>query len=419
MNEDIFIMSNKELSRSVIIEKVIGKEVKQKEASQMLRLSERQIRRIVKRVKDEGLKGLLHQGRGKTSSKKISKKQINQILKIVSEKYKDFGPSLASEKLKELDGIRINRESLRQWMMEEGLWQKQRKRNKHRSWRERKAYCGEMVQMDGSHHDWLEGRGSWMVLMGYIDDATNRVYGRFYEYEGTIPAMDSFKQYIKRYGKPRRVYLDKHTTYKSTNYELWKAKLFNEDPPMSQFERALKELNVEVIHAHSAPAKGRVERLFRTLQDRLVKELRLAKATTMEEANEVLEQYLKEHNRRYMLQAKEPADIHEPISKQINLDGILCKKTIRTVRNDFTVAHENRLFQILKYTSAKKVEVRQQINGAIKLIYQDKELKYREIKKMPQQKKKLKLSEKSPRITPKGFSYATYKNPKRKEPVLV
>ena len=172
------------------------------------------------------------------------------------------------------------------FVFEAGFWKKRRKLSGFRQWRPRKECFGQMVQMDGSHHDWLEGRGPKLVLMGYIDDATNRTYGRFYDYEGTLPAMDSFREYVKKYGLPMSVYLDRHTTYKSSK------KLTEWDEVegiefLSQFERALKELDVEVIHALSPQAKGRIERLFGVLQDRLVKEMRLAGITTKEQANVV------------------------------------------------------------------------------------------------------------------------------------
>lgn len=294
-------------------------------------------------------------------------------------------------------------------MISEGYQQKKRKRKKHRQWRVRKEYYGQMVQMDGSHHDWLEERGPRLVLMGYIDDATNRVYAQFYDYEGTIPAMDSFKRYAKKYGIPQSIYLDRHSTYKVTHYDQWKAKVFGDEDPLSQFERALKELGVKVIHANSAPAKGRIERLFRTLQDRLVKELRLLNAKTLEEANVMLEQYLHAHNNQFMVEPVRRANLHRRAPKSVDLDKILCIKTSHALRNDFTVAHKKRLYQVLEYTGTKEVEVRELVNGRMEIVAKGRKLIFKEIEKLPV-KKRMRLSQRSlVRYLPKNRSFGTFK----------
>src|SRR3989338_8208657 len=272
--EDIIMVSQRELKRLHIIQKVLNEKLSQVEASEVLLISSRQIRRLVKEVRKEGDRGIAHKSRGKASNRAIAREIKEKAIGLYREKYKGFGPTLLSEKLLELEGIKISKETLRNWLIETGDWEKVRKSRTHRQWRERKHYFGEMVQMDGSHHDWLEGRGSELVLMAYIDDATNRIYARFYDYEGTIPAMESFKHYILKYGIPMSVYLDRHSTYKSTGKPTIEDELANK-MPKSQFERALEELGVRVIHAYSPQAKGRIERLFKTLQDRLVKEMRL------------------------------------------------------------------------------------------------------------------------------------------------
>jgi len=256
------------------------------------------------------------------------------------------------------------------------------KRRTHRQWRQRKAYRGQMVQMDGSHHAWLEERGPRLVLMGYIDDADNKAYARFYEYEGTIPAMDSFKRYIRRNGLPHSVYLDNHSTYKSQARPKIEDELENQGP-MSQFERALKELGVEVIHANSAPAKGRVERLFKTLQDRLVKELRLSDAKTLPEANECLQGYLPGFNKRFSIKPLKQENLYRPVSKGLDLDSILCRKTNHPLRNDFTVAHRRKWYQVTEKTSAREVQVQERVNGQMLIIHKGKPLKYKEIDKRP------------------------------------
>jgi transposase len=241
--EDIIMVRQKELKRLHVIHKVIEGTLTQKEAADLVSLSERQIRRIVSRLREEGDGGIRHRSRGKPSPRKLPFKQ--RIVALYREYYPDFGPTFFTEKPKERESITVSRETVR--LLEDGLWQRHRKRKAHRQWRERKDHFGEMIQMDGSHHDWFEGRKPKCVLMAYIDDATGRVYGRFYDYEGTIPAMDSFKRYIKKYGLPLSVYLDRHTTYASyvRNSE------FREAEPISQFGRALRELNVRKLHAYS------------------------------------------------------------------------------------------------------------------------------------------------------------------------
>jgi hypothetical protein len=187
-----------------------------------------------------------------------------------------------------------------------------------------------MVQIDGSHHAWFEDRGDPCVLMGYSDDATGDVFGGFYDYEGTMPAMDSFKRYIQKRGLPLKVYLDKHSTYKSTAKATIEEQLEGVGP-LSEFERALKELGVEVSHAHSPQAKGRIERLFRTFQDRVIKEMRLRGIKTIEEGNRFLEQYLPLYNKRFSVRPREKDDVHRPLPMGIDLNAILCIKTERTL----------------------------------------------------------------------------------------
>jgi hypothetical protein len=194
--EDMVMVRQGELKRLHVIQKVMERVIKQVEAAELLSLSGRQIRRIVKRIRREGDRGIVHQSRGRPSNRRTPDKVKNKVIRLYRAQYKGFGPTLASEKLLERDRIEISDETLRKWLLEAGDWKKTRKARGHRQWRERKSHTGEMLQMDGSHHDWFEGRGPRCVLMGYIDDATGKVFARFYDYEGTVPAMDSFKRYI-------------------------------------------------------------------------------------------------------------------------------------------------------------------------------------------------------------------------------
>ena len=380
-------MSERELKRSHIIHKVLDKELKQIRAAEILSLSDRQMRRIVKRVRKEGNTGVIHKSRGRVSNRAIPKRIKDKVIKLYREEYGDFGPTLATEKLFETHKIKISDDTLRNWLIEDGAWQIRRKHRKHRQWRERKHYFGEMLQIDGSHHDWLEGRCPECVLMGYIDDATNNVFARFYEYEGTIPAMDSFKGYANRYGLPISAYIDKHSTYKSTSKPSIEDELNNTEP-LSQVGRALKELGVDVIHANSPQAKGRVERLFETLQDRLVKEMRLRKIKTIEEANKFLEYYLPIFNKRFRVKAIEEGDLHREIPEGIDLDKILCIKTKRGLRNDWTVSHNKKLYQVIDHVRTKSVIVEERIDGSMLITHKDANLKYREITQRPVREEK-------------------------------
>lgn len=376
---EVLTMTRREIKRFQVIEKVIKQELKQVEATEVLSLSSRQLRRLVRRVRAEGEAGVIHGLRGKASTYKTPGRVRENILKICRLRYEGFGPTLACEMLQERNGIKISKETLRQWMIAEGLWQRKKfSGGRHLRWRERKGHRGEMVQVDGSHHDWLEGRGPWMVLMGWIDDATGRVYGRFYEYEGTIPALDSLSRYIKIYGIPSSVYLDRHTTYKNKAKETTEDQL-NDTHPLSQFEVACAKLQIKVIHATSPQAKGRIERLFKTLQDRLVKELRLVGAKTLLEANEALERFLVRYNARFNVPAKESGDLHRSWDRKMDREDIFSIHVLRTLRNDNTVVHEKQWFQVLTRTQAKEVDLRQGVNGRLDILGNGIKLKYQRI----------------------------------------
>jgi len=383
--KDIIIMRQKELKRLHVIHKVMERELTQAEAAEILSLSERQICRIVKRIREEGDKGIQHRSRGRESSRRLPKKLKDRVVRLYLEKYKGFGPTLTSEKLYEYDAIELSKETVRKWLIKAGQWQRGRKSRTHRQWRERKSHCGEMVQMDGSHHDWFEGRRPKCVLMGYIDDATGRIFCRFYEYEGTIPAMESFKRYIREYGIPMSVYFDKHTTYKSTAEPSIEDEI-NGTEPLSEFGRALRELGVELIHAHSPQAKGRVERMFKTLQDRLVKEMTLRGINTIEEANKYLKSYLSSHNKRFAVKSKEKNDLHRAIPEGLNLEKILCIRTERILRNDSTIAHNGKLYQIQETVKSKKVLVEERVNGKMLITLNDVSLKFKGINTRPEKK---------------------------------
>jgi transposase len=384
--KDSIMLRQRELKRLHVLHKVLEGRLTQTEAAALVSLTDRQLRRIVKRIRKEGDKGICHKARGKPSNRRLPSKLKKRIVHLYHKTYTDFGPTLFTEKLEEREGITISHETARTWLMEEGAWELHRRHRAHRQWRERKDHYGAMLQMDGSHHDWFEGRGPACVFMGYIDDATGRVYGKFYGYEGTIPAMDSFKKYIGKYGLPMSVYLDKHTTYKSPAEPTLEDEL-NGTEPLSEFGRALAELGVELIHAHSPQAKGRIERLFNTLQDRLVKEMRLEGISTMEEANKFLVSYLPWYNRRFAVQPKKKENLHRR-PKGLDLDTILCMKIERTLKNDNTIQHNRILYQIEDRLRTKRVMVEDRIDGTMRIRYNGVCVSFHEIMQRPVREQK-------------------------------
>ena len=381
--KDIISMAQEELKRLHIVRKALDKSITQAEAADIIGVCLRQAQRIVRAVRIEGDKGVIHKSRGQDSNRALPEKIKNKVLNLYKEKYPDFGPTLASEKLFEINKIKLNDETLRLWLLEANIPYKQRKKRPHRQWRQRKDHFGEMLQIDGSDHDWFEGRGPECVFMGYIDDATGKPFGRFYPYEGTLPAMDSFKRYIKKYGIPASIYLDKHTTYKSTKKQSIEDELNNVEP-LTQFSRAVKDLGVNVIYANSPQAKGRIERLFRTFQDRIIKEMRIEKIKTIEEANKFLNCYLPKYSKRFAVKPAKQGDLHRPLPKDIDLNKILCKKTECTLRNDFTVAYEKKLYQIKNNIRAKKITVEERTDGSMLIRHKGATLKFEEIATRPE-----------------------------------
>ncbi|PIU24256.1 hypothetical protein COT12_02015 [Candidatus Berkelbacteria bacterium CG08_land_8_20_14_0_20_39_8] len=263
---------------------------------------------------------------------------------MVKEKYSDFGPTLAAEKLEEIDNLKIGTNVLRLEMIKADLWQEKKRKAKHRSWRERKEHFGELVQFDGSHHNWFEGRNqeeTKVVLLASRDDADNLVSARFYQFEGTMPVFDFWLRYIGNFGKPKAIFLDNHGTYKVNQ------KIALDEKTLTQFGRACEELDIELINAKSPQAKGRIENLFGTLQDRLVKELRLQKISTMVGANTFLEaDFLPKFNQRFQKQAKKKANFHQPLTIKDNLAKSFSVKSERIINNDFTVSFKNQWYQL-------------------------------------------------------------------------
>lgn len=376
-------MSIKEAQRLHIVQKAIERQITQAEAARLMGVKLRQAQRIVRRVRQEGDQGICHRARGKKPNNRIPDNVKNKVIDLCQRTYYELGPTHAQEKLLEDKRIKVSIETLRTWFLEKELPYRKRKKRPHRQWRERKPCRGEMVQLDGSHHDWFQGRGPVCVLMAYVDDATGEVFARFYEYEGTIPAMDSFKRYIKKYGVPQSVYLDRHSTYKATVHHQTIEDQLENRQLMSQFERSLQELGVRAIHAYSPQAKGRVERLFGTFQDRVIHELRLAGVNSYVEGNKFLETYLPKYNRQFGVAPAKKADLHRPCADTKELDQILSIQNKRALRNDFTVTNNKKLYQIKNTIRTKSVIVEERTDGSMHIMHNGQRLKYKEIKSRP------------------------------------
>jgi transposase-like protein len=381
--EDVLMMKPREIKRLHLIHQALEKKITQQQAAEVAGLSTRQMRRLMRRIQQEGDRGILHRQRGQPSNRRITERMRQKVLHLYQQHYGDFGPTLASEKLRERHRITVHAETLRLWLRQAQLPYRQRKARPHRQWRPRRSCFGTMVQMDGSHHDWLEGRGPKLVLMGAIDDATNTVEARFYDHEGTVPALDSLRRWVQRYGIPASVYLDKHTTYRSRQGPSREEQLQGLERSQSQFERAMSELGVEVIHAHSPAAKGRIERLFGTFQDRLIKEMRLARVASLAAANRFLEQYLPGYNQRFRVEPAQPADLHRRVPRQLDLNGVLCIKTQRRLNADSTVIHQGKVYLVEERVQAQSVTVEQWLDGSVHLRHQGRKLCYREVPNRP------------------------------------
>ncbi len=380
-------MSAQERRRLELMGRTKRKEITLAKAAELMGVSYRQGKRIWKRFQKEGDKGLLHGLRGKPSGRARPEGFKQKALARYRERYGDFGPTLACEHLAR-EGMTLDAETLRRWLLAQGLWRRKRERQKHRQWRERKEHLGELVQMDGSHHDWFEGRGPWAVLMVMVDDATNLTHARFFEEETTEAAYRVFKGYVEKHGLPQGLYVDRDSIYQVTR-EPGIEEQMRAERPATQFARAMKALGVGLKLAYSPQAKGRVERMNGLLQDRLVKEMRLQNVSGIEEGNEFLERdFLKELNRKGMVVAAKETDLHRKVSVETNLNEVLSWEEQRHVGRDWTVQWERRWLQLTKENGAlslagRKVTVRQTLAGKLQLLYQGKKLKWKELPGRP------------------------------------
>jgi transposase len=384
-------MGQKELLRSKVLEMVKQEKMTLKEAAVTLRVSYRQALRLYKVYRKEGDPGLIHGNCGKKSNNRLKEGIREGAVKAYRERYSDFGPTFAAEKLAEEEGIQISVSSLRNLLVESGEWKGSRKAKEYRSRRERRAHFGELVQFDGSHHKWFEDRGPSCCLITMIDDATNTRLSRFYEEETIKGAMEVFSYWIRNYGIPEGLYCDKKNAFvltrEATDAELLAGIL----EPKSHFGKACEKLGVLVIAANSPQAKGRVERNHGVDQDRLVKELRLNRISTIQEANQFLEKtYLPKMNRLFSRPAARQEDAHVPLGK-VDLKNILCLEYERTVGNDYVVRFEKKLFQIQKTNKIlprpkDKVTLRIALDGTLAIIWKETRLLVKELTNIQGQK---------------------------------
>jgi transposase/uncharacterized protein (UPF0248 family) len=371
------LMSQKERDRMKVIHQVAQGKLRKRQAARVLGLGERQVRRIVQRYQREGDVGLVHRSRGRPSNRRLGEPVREEAVRLIRECYSDFGPTLASETLAERDGIVLSRETLRGWMIAEGIWKARARRVTHRQWRQRRECVGELVQMDTSIHDWLEGRGEQPVLIQMVDDATSRVFARFFGADTTEANMQMLMAYLKRYGRPVAIYADRASHFRTTRATTLQEQLDDREPE-TQIGRALRELAIQSITAHSAQAKGRVERSFDTAQDRLIKKMRLANVCTIQQANAFLEEYLREHNAKYAVPPACSEDAHRRI-RGFDLAAILSRQETRVVGNDYTFQHDNQRYQIQRQgvragLRKSRVTVQQRLDGAFRVSWRGKYL---------------------------------------------
>ena len=384
-------MSQRERHRLEAFSRVRRGEITLAKASELLGLSYRQAKRCFGRYREEGDRGLVHRLRGQPSNRQTDARKKRRILAVYEKKYADYGPTLATECLKEEDGQEVAVETLRQWLLSAGLWRKQRRHRAYRQRRVRKEHFGELVQMDGSHHDWFEGRRDKAVLMVLIDDATSEVFAWFSEGETTVAAMEAFSGYVERYGLPRALYVDRDSIYRCDREATMAENLAGKEPT-TQFGRVMETLDVGVIVAHSPQAKGRVERVNGTLQDRLVKALRREKISDIPTANRFLQRkFLAAFNRRFAKKAARPADLHRCVPRGLDMGRVLSIQESRVVQNDWTLRFENRWFQLAELhqklaLAGRSVTVCQRLDGRLELLYGGRELSYRELLAPPQRR---------------------------------
>ncbi len=405
---DILVMSKKE--RTTLIELSLAKEGKQTlgGASLRLDLTYRHVRRINRRFLSEGEKGLVHRSRGRKSNRSYPEAFREKCLELYALRLSGYGPTFAAEKLEEM-GYKIHPETLRLWLIEAELWERERKRGSHRQWREPKKHFGEMIQMDGSFHDWFNDGGE-SCLMNMVDDATGYTYAQFHKEETTEAAMRMLWEWIEKFGIPKSLYTDRKNVY-VTNREATAEEDLAGEEPLTAFGKACGKLGIRIIEAHSPQAKGRVERKNGVFQDRLIKDMAFHAVDGMIAGNKWLKDvFLDDLNRKFVREPIEKDDFHRKKSENCNLSNVFCWEETRQVQNDWLIPWHNRWFQLAKENSImphpkNKVIVLELLTGEIRIAYRGMDMQYKEIQK-PQKKAEKQHERKIP----------TAKNPPKDHP---
>ncbi len=399
MTQKLICMTEKEITKYNVIQNLIDGKINGTDASKQTGLSVRHIRRLKPRVVKFGPQGLIHKNRGKNSNRKLDNEILEEAKKYLKEKYYYFKPTFASEKLEELDKIKLSKETVRNIMIDIKVWKPKSKKQpkQYRCWRPRKDNFGEMQQFDGSYHIWFGNFETCLLLS--VDDATGKITHAKFDYnEGVISVFKFWTEYIQQHGAPISIYLDKFSTYKINHKNA-----VDNSEMLTQFQRAVNQIGVKLITAHSPQAKGRVERMFNTLQDRLIKELRLAGIITIDEANKFLKEYIPKFNEKFAVIPNKRTNLHQTINQSLKekLYQIFSVQNKRLVQNDYTIRFQTNYFQLHKeqlITVYKKdtVIVEEHLNGEIKLFFKNHYLDYYVLPERPKREINIKLAALTP-----------------------
>jgi transposase len=367
--EELLEMSQKEINRYHILQKVNEKQLSQKQAATFLNIGERQVRNLLVRLEREGPKGLISKHRGKRGNHRKPDKLKRSVLALISEQYEGFGPTLAKEKLEEWHKIKLSTETLRLWMIEHNLWTTRKKRKKIHSTRQRRECFGELIQADGSHHHWFGDENPPANATVFIDDATSTLTALVFSQGETLDSyFQALEQHLKQYGRPRALYTDRYSVFQSNNKE-----------GLTHMQQALKKLEIEQILANSPQAKGRVERANRILQDRLLKEFKIRGIKTIEDANAFAREFIKTYNKKFSKKPMNDFDAHRSLDGY-DLERVLCRLEERTLSSTLTFQFNKNIYQVqgiseFRRLKGRKVEVRQLKEERIRVFLDDKELK--------------------------------------------
>lgn len=376
---DELIMNRKEREQMIVFEKLLKKEIKQKNACQMLSMSRQWIREKLRRYRVDGARGLVHGNRGKPSKRRLQEKDRALLVTLLKDQWRGFGPTFAAEKLLEINRIKVSSETVRQIMIEGKLWKPKQENKSYRRLRERKDISGKLIQVDGSDHSWFEERASGCTLLVFVDDATSKImHLEFVTGESFVCVTGSLKKYLQIHGRPLSLYVD--------HASVFKVNLNNpEGLKKTQLGRALDELSIDLLFARSPQAKGRVERTHQTLQDRLVKELRLQNINSMEDANRFLKEtaWLENHNAKFAIPALHSGDVHRTCGGY-DLDTILSYQEDRVLCNDYTISYHSHVLQLQKHQPVilrpkNVIRVHEHLDGRITLRVRGAKLAYRDL----------------------------------------